>query len=89
MTKGNDPDPLLARVQARRLLAVRTIQGLQRVAHRAVLGPALAGRVTSTPLALRLLKRVPALRRIPARIVGLGIRREHIRSPDASAPGKR
>lgn len=89
MANGNDPDPLLARVQARRVLAVRTIQGLQRLAHRAVLGPALVVRVTSAPLALRALKRIPALRRIPARILGLGVRREHIRSPDASAPGER
>jgi hypothetical protein len=35
------------------------------------------------PLALRLLDRFPVLRRIPARLVGLGVRREHIRSPDA------
>jgi hypothetical protein len=33
---------------------------------------------------VRLLARWPALRRIPARMVGLGARPEHIRSPDAS-----
>jgi hypothetical protein len=35
------------------------------------------------PLVLRLFDRFPLLRRIPARIIGLGVRREHIRSPDA------
>jgi len=35
------------------------------------------------PLALRLLDRFPVLRRIPARLVGRGVRREHIRSPEA------
>jgi len=35
------------------------------------------------PFALRLFEHVPFLRRIPARLVGLGVRREHIRSPDA------
>jgi hypothetical protein len=27
----------------------------------------------------------PSLQRIPARIVGLGVRREHVRTPDAAA----
>lgn len=31
------------------------------------------------PLAKRLLARFPVLRRIPARLIGLGIRPEHIR----------
>jgi hypothetical protein len=37
------------------------------------------------PLAVRLLSRWPLLRRIPARMVGLGARPEHVRSP-ASLP---
>jgi hypothetical protein len=32
------------------------------------------------PLALRLLARLPLLPRLPARLVGLGIRPEHIQS---------
>jgi len=35
------------------------------------------------PWPLRLFQRLPFLSRIPARLVGLGVRREHIRSPDA------
>jgi hypothetical protein len=35
------------------------------------------------PLILRSFDRLHFLRRIPARLVGLGVRREHIRSPDA------
>jgi len=35
------------------------------------------------PFVLSLFGRFPVLRRIPARLVGLGVRREHIRSPDA------
>jgi hypothetical protein len=31
----------------------------------------------SPPLALRLLARIPWLRRIPARLIGLGVRPEH------------
>jgi len=33
------------------------------------------------PLAVRLLAKIPFLRRIPARIVGLGVRPEHV-SPE-------
>jgi hypothetical protein len=38
------------------------------------------GRLTP-PLAIRLLARHPFLERLPARLVGVGIRPEHIRSP--------
>ena len=70
-------------VQDRRLFPTRVIQGLQRQVHRRVLGPALAETAAPSraPLALRLVDKVPLLRRVPARIVGLGVRREHIRSP--------
>ena len=83
MARGEDVDTLLVRVQARRLFPIRVIQGLQRAAHCNVLGPALAGRAAKAPLLLRLLDRSTLLQQIPARIVGLGIRREHVRSPRA------
>jgi 2-polyprenyl-6-methoxyphenol hydroxylase-like FAD-dependent oxidoreductase len=78
---GADPDPLLARVQARRMLAVRVIQGLQRMIHRTVIGAAINNTTVTAPLPVRLLDAAPLLRRIPARVLGLGVRREHIRSP--------
>lgn len=83
MAAGGDPDPLLERVQARRMLPVRVIQGMQRAVHRRVLGPVLAGRVTGAPWPLRVLNAVPVLQRVPARVLGLGVRREHVRSPAA------
>ena len=83
MAAGADPDPLLEEVQARRMLAVKVIQGLQRAIHRRVIGAALAGRVTAAPWPVRLLNAVPVLQRVPARVLGLGVRREHIRSPAA------
>ena len=39
--------------------------------------------LTKVPWPLRPFAIFPVLRRIPARLVGLGVRREHIRSPDA------
>jgi hypothetical protein len=37
------------------------------------------------PLALRLMARFAPLRRIPARIVGMGVRPEHVHTPDSRA----
>jgi hypothetical protein len=38
------------------------------------------------PFAVRLLNRYKLLRRIPARVVGIGFRPEHVRSPAAAEP---
>ena len=85
LSTGADIDPLLERVSRRRLPAVRIIQAMQRAVHRRVIGAALGGGIERAPWPVRLLAAVPQLQRIPARILGLGIRREHIRSPDAEA----
>ena len=85
LSRGEPVDRLLSRVQARRMFPVRVIQGMQRAVHAGVLGPALSATAEmEAPFALRMLDRFPALRRIPARIIGLGVRREHIRSPRSS-----
>lgn len=83
MALGRDPDPLLARVQARREFPVRVVQAMQRAAHRNVIQAALSGSVQKAPWLVRLIGSVPLLQRIPARVLGLGVRREHIRSPKA------
>ncbi|HET7577480.1 MAG TPA: FAD-dependent oxidoreductase [Sphingomicrobium sp.] len=82
---GEDLDPLLRKVQERRLFPTRVIQRGQKLIHDRVLAPLVVRKAVldKVPLALRLLDRFPVLRRIPARLVGLGVRREHIRSPDA------
>lgn len=81
MAQGRDVDPLLDRVRRRRAFPIKTIQGLQRTVHKRVIGAALAGKVEKAPWVLRLVSRHPLLQSIPARVLGLGIRREHIRSP--------
>ncbi|MBO9377316.1 FAD-dependent oxidoreductase [Sphingomonas histidinilytica] len=85
MAQGAPVDGLLGKVQARRMLPVRVIQALQRAVHAGVLGPTLdATAQMEAPFALRMLGRCPRLQRIPARILGLGVRREHVRSPVAN-----
>lgn len=86
LARGADPDPLLGRVQERRLLPTRLIQAGQKAVQDRVIGRVLGGApVTRAPLAVRIVDRFPLLRRIPGRIVGLGFRRESVRSP-AVAP---
>jgi hypothetical protein len=42
----------------------------------------LSGEELKPPLPLRLLAAWPLLRRLPARLLGLGVRPEHIRTPE-------
>ena len=86
MAEGRDVDPLLAKVQARRMPAVRSIQGFQDAAQRRVISRLLTRRSgpLKVPLVLRLIDRFPLLRRLPAAFIGFGIRAEHVRSPKAS-----
>jgi 2-polyprenyl-6-methoxyphenol hydroxylase-like FAD-dependent oxidoreductase len=79
-------DERLDEVQKRREFPTRMTQGLQVFAHRRFIGPALRSKtaIRRLPLPLLLLQKFPALRRIPARIVGLGFRPEHVHSPDAN-----
>jgi 2-polyprenyl-6-methoxyphenol hydroxylase-like FAD-dependent oxidoreductase len=70
----------LRRVQKRRELPTRVTQWLQVTVQRRIIAPVLSGtRPVKPPLGVRLVARVPFLRRIPARIVGLGICPEHVR----------
>lgn len=83
LLSATNVDHLLEKVERRRLLPTRIIQAGQKLAQDNVISALLdSGRRSSKPpLALRLLDRFPLLRRIPGRIIGLGIRREHVRSP--------
>jgi 2-polyprenyl-6-methoxyphenol hydroxylase-like FAD-dependent oxidoreductase len=85
LARGEDVDPLLHEVQDRRMFPTRVIQGVQKTIHDRILTPLVIRKAAldKVPLVLRLFDHFPVLRRIPARLVGLGVRREHIRSPDA------
>src|SRR3984893_5990395 len=84
LSKGASADAHLHKVQARREFPTRMTQGFQIFAHTRFITPALATKapLKRLPLPLALLKHFPILRRIPARMVGLGFRPEHIHTPD-------
>ncbi|MEO9212629.1 MAG: FAD-dependent oxidoreductase [Caulobacteraceae bacterium] len=72
----------LAAVQRRRDPPTRITQALQVVIQKRVIRATLeARRPLHAPWPLLAFNRFPALRRIPARLVGLGIRPEHVRVP--------
>jgi 2-polyprenyl-6-methoxyphenol hydroxylase-like FAD-dependent oxidoreductase len=74
----------LRAVQARREWPTRATQGIQLFLQNRVIGRVLQSRVKpKAPAPLKLLRYLPYLRRIPARLIGLGIRPEHVRSPVA------
>ena len=80
----NDTD--LQRVQDRRERPTRVTQAFQVFAQKRFIARILSARETpSLPLPLRLLRRWPYLRRIPARFIGLGFRPEHVKTRDVRA----
>jgi 2-polyprenyl-6-methoxyphenol hydroxylase-like FAD-dependent oxidoreductase len=87
LSTGASADSHLQKVQARREFPTRLTQAVQIFAHKRFIGPALATKapLKRLPLPLFLLKHFPILRRIPARMVGLGFRPEHIHTPDSHA----
>jgi len=79
---GKSTDALLQRVQQRRTLPVRATQRMQVTVHKGLrkifahTGPMRA------PLLLKVIVHLPGLKRLLARMVGLGLRREHVRTAD-------
>jgi 2-polyprenyl-6-methoxyphenol hydroxylase-like FAD-dependent oxidoreductase len=77
----------LDRVQKRRQWPTKVTQAFQLQVQARVNVPSFQRQATPTPpFFLRLLNTVPWLRRIPARLVGLGVRPEHVRTGEHIAP---
>jgi 2-polyprenyl-6-methoxyphenol hydroxylase-like FAD-dependent oxidoreductase len=70
----------LAAVQRRRTLPMKVVQAVQLAVQGRIVDPLLdSDKPVTPPSALRLFNRFAFLRRIPARIVGIGVRPEHVR----------
>ena len=73
----------LRRVQERREWPIRMTQRVQLAIQNRVIRRVLTDRDRfSPPFAIRLLALIPFLRRIPARMIGLGVRPEHVHTSD-------
>jgi 2-polyprenyl-6-methoxyphenol hydroxylase-like FAD-dependent oxidoreductase len=79
---GPIDDGTLQKVQDRREFPTRVTQRVQVFLQNNVIRTVLGQSELKPPLALRLLQHYPILRRIPARVLGLGVRPEHIHTPE-------
>ena len=72
----------LRAVQKRRELPTRLMQAIQVFIHRRISGGPPGEIVDGLPLPMRIVTRLPFLTRIPARVVGLGFRPEHVETAE-------
>jgi len=87
LSEGRLTEEDLAAVERRRLFPVKVIQGAQIAIQNRIIAPTLGAEApVKPPLALRLAVRSALVRRLLARIVGLGVRPEHIRTAAAVPP---
>jgi 2-polyprenyl-6-methoxyphenol hydroxylase-like FAD-dependent oxidoreductase len=70
----------LQRVQLRREFPTRMTQAMQVFMQNQVISRVLGSSQIKLPWVLRLFNRWPFLRRIPARVIGIGFRAEHVRT---------
>ena len=82
---GKVTDEDLQAIERRRTPAVRFTQWLQLTIQKRVISRVLASHERpKPPLAFKAFGVFPVLRRIPARLLGIGIRPEHVRTPEAA-----
>jgi 2-polyprenyl-6-methoxyphenol hydroxylase-like FAD-dependent oxidoreductase len=78
---GNLANKHLDRVQKRRTFPMKVIQAMQLAVQNRLIGPLLsADKPVEPPWTMKLFNMFPILRRIPARVVGIGVRPEHVRT---------
>ena len=83
LSKGRVPAAQLASVQARREWPTKMMQAVQLFIQKRVISNVLGlTERPKPPFAVTLFNRFPLLRRFPARLIGLGFRPEHVRSPE-------
>jgi 2-polyprenyl-6-methoxyphenol hydroxylase-like FAD-dependent oxidoreductase len=83
LRQGTPGDAQLAAVQKRRMFPTQVTQAIQVAVQEQVLSRTLKGeRSLALSLVIWLTRHLPIVRRIPARLVGMGVRPEHIRSPE-------
>jgi 2-polyprenyl-6-methoxyphenol hydroxylase-like FAD-dependent oxidoreductase len=86
LLRGVPSEKQLNRVQARRNFPTQATQRMQLFIQNNVIRRVLGSKKKLTlPWPFKMLRRWPILRRIPARLVGVGFRPEHVKTPEAPA----
>ena len=87
LSDGEASLDVLNKVQRRRWFPTAATQRMQVFLHNHALAPALETKEqVGVPWPFRLLQRFPILQRIPARVIGMGFRPEHVKTPAARQP---
>jgi 2-polyprenyl-6-methoxyphenol hydroxylase-like FAD-dependent oxidoreductase len=79
---GRVTESHLLRIQTRRMWPTRVTQLLQRTIQNRIHSRVLAGATPKVLAALKILEWFPGLRAIPARVIGIGVRPEHVRTKE-------
>ena len=88
LKSGTVTDADLQAIEKRRTLPVRFTQWLQLNIQKRIISRVLQSQQRpQAPFMIKLFGSIPFLRRIPARLIGVGIRPEHIHTPDVLAAG--
>ena len=86
LRRGAPTEHELAAVQHRRTFPTRVTQAVQIALQTRVISKVLASKESlQPPWPLKLVRSWPFLRRIPARLVGVGARPEHVKTPERAA----
>jgi 2-polyprenyl-6-methoxyphenol hydroxylase-like FAD-dependent oxidoreductase len=86
LRSGRLTDHDLQAIQQRRMLPVRFTQWLQLTIQNRIISRVLQSqRQLNPPLLFKLFNAVPVMRRIPGRLLGVGIRPEHVHTPEAAS----
>jgi 2-polyprenyl-6-methoxyphenol hydroxylase-like FAD-dependent oxidoreductase len=89
LANGTLSDEDVQAVQRRREFPTRATQRLQVLIQNSVIQRVLSSKqALKAPWPLRLMQRCPPLRRIPARVIGMGFRPEHVRTPAKRQKGE-
>ncbi len=87
LREGRVTEALLAGVQQRREFPTRVIQELQVNAHKGLARIFRSTGAVKAPWQLKLVVRIPGVQRLVARVIGIGIRPEHIQ-PEHGGDGR-
>jgi 2-polyprenyl-6-methoxyphenol hydroxylase-like FAD-dependent oxidoreductase len=83
---GTVGDDDLRAIQERRAFPVRFTQAIQLTMQNQIISRALAGtQRPKPPLLFKLFELIPVLQRIPGRLLAVGVRPEHVHTPDVLA----
>ena len=83
LSKGRVAEDALAKVQARREWPTEMTQAVQLFVQKRVISNVLSMTAQPRPpFIVTLLNRFPVLRRLPARLIGMGFRPEHVKTPE-------